>query len=69
MRNELRGYMSHGSREFFESLIGDQLHMSHDFKVIIPGKGVQCYYQEAEPETSISMNFEVRLHVLIFQCH
>lgn len=58
MKNELKGYMTQGSMEFFEALMGEQLHANHDFRVVLPAKAIQCYYQEADLQTSISFSFE-----------
>lgn len=57
-REELDAYMSDMRQDIHEALIGEKYHQTHDFRVDLDPEQYQCYYQEADVETVISVNFE-----------
>lgn len=57
-RKELQSYLTNTLKDIHKVLMGEQYHEVHDFRVDINPKRPQCYYQETDGQTLISVNFE-----------
>nr|XP_039253833.1 transmembrane emp24 domain-containing protein 6-like [Styela clava] len=58
IRNQLKTYVSPSSVDFFSDILAKKIYTNYEFKVVLPPKGTQCYFQEVKKMVSLQFEFQ-----------